>query len=157
MIEIYTDGSTFNNGQKDAVGGWGAIILENGQIIQKLQGYEKSTTNQRMELTAAISALEFLKLQLNEKLNFEKVILYSDSAYLINCKNQEWYISWQYNGWVNSKKQPVANPTYWKKLIPFFEMKNISFKKVKAHAGNNYNELVDEMARAQSLLAKNLT
>ena len=110
-----------------------------------------------MELTAAISALEFLKLQLNEKLNFEKVILYSDSAYLINCKNQEWYISWQNNGWVNSKKQPVANPIHWKQLIPFFEMKNICFQKIKGHSGHEYNELVDEMARAQSLLAKNLT
>lgn len=77
----------------------------------------------------------------------QKVNLYSDSAYLVNCFKQNWWKSWEVNGWKNSKKEPVANQDLWKKIIPYFQMTPAyDFIKVKGHANNKYNCLVDEMA-----------
>ena len=72
----------------------------------------------------------------------DKITVYTDSAYLANCVKQKWYNKWLVNGWINSKKEPVANKNLWKSLIPFFEAENIEFVKVKGHAGNKYNEIV---------------
>jgi ribonuclease HI len=75
-----------------------------------------------------------------------EIVVYSDSAYVINCYKQKWYKKWQVNGWINSKKQPVANKELWEQLIPYFENPFFSFEKVAGHADNKYNNLVDEMA-----------
>lgn len=113
-------------------------------MIAQESGGEKGTTNQRMELTAALKACQEI-----ERMDaFARVKIYSDSAYLINCWKQHWWRAWQANGWKNSKKQPVANPDLWRELIPFFEKtpNGYDFIKVKGHAGNFWNEEVDRMA-----------
>ena len=113
-------------------------------MIAQDSGGEKGTTNQRMELTAALNACREV-----EKMDaFARARVYSDSAYLVNCWKQNWWRSWQVNGWKNSKKEPVANPDLWMGLIPFFEKvpNGYDFIKVKGHAGNEWNEIVDKMA-----------
>ena len=113
-------------------------------MIAQDSGGERGTTNQRMELTAALNACREI-----EKMDaFARVKIYSDSAYLVNCWKQNWWRAWQANGWKNSKKQPVANPDLWLGLIPFFEKvpNGYDFVKVKGHAGNEWNEIVDKMA-----------
>ena len=143
MYEVYTDGATSKNGAKDAPGGWAYIILKDGEVIVADSGGERGTTNQRMELTAALRACETI-----EKLDgFATVKLYSDSAYLIRCFKEHWWKNWRSNGWKNSKKEPVANQDLWEKLIFFFmKAPGYDFIKVKGHAGNEYNEIVDKMA-----------
>lgn len=143
MYEIYCDGATSSNGAIDAPGGWAYVILKDGLIISQNSGGEKGTTNQRMELTAALKACE----EVEALDGFATVKLYSDSAYLINCYKQNWWKSWRVNGWKNSKKQAVANQDLWEKLIYFFmKAPGYDFIKVKGHAGNVCNELVDKMA-----------
>jgi ribonuclease HI len=101
-----------------------------------------------MELTAAANALDWT---INEAAcPFDRIVVYTDSAYLHNCYAQKWYRSWQMNGWKNSKKQPVANRDLWERLIPYFELPEVEFVKVKGHAGNKYNEIVDTMAQIAS-------
>lgn len=141
MITIYTDGACSNNGSKNAIGGWGFVILDSGAKMCENSGKEIGATNQQMELMAVIAALkscDFAPLC--------DVTIYSDSAYLINCKNQNWYKSWEHNGWKNSKKQPVANIQLWKELIPYFDDPRFTFKKVNGHSGNHWNEYVDNLA-----------
>lgn len=148
MFEIYCDGACSNNGSKDATGGWAFVVVQNGKIIHHSKGAEKNTTNQRMELIACINACDWLVE------NFPlvgEVKVNSDSAYLCNCYSQNWWRNWEVNGWHNSKKEPVANTDLWKRLIPFFEMPNYTFLKVKGHAGNTtesayWNDVVDKMA-----------
>lgn len=143
MYEIFCDGATSGNGKDSAPGGWAYVILKDGELISKNSGGEVGTTNQRMELIAALRACE----EIEAIDTFATVKLYSDSAYLINCYKQNWWKAWRCNGWKNSKKQPVANQDLWEKLI-FFFMKSpgYDFIKVKGHAGNEYNEIVDKMA-----------
>ena len=98
-----------------------------------------------MELTAALKACE----EVEAMDGFATVKLYSDSAYLINCYKQNWWKTWRANGWKNSKKEPVANQDLWEKLIYFFmKAPGYDFIKVKGHAGNQYNEMVDRLAVA---------
>ena len=153
-FEIYCDGSTRGNGKENAVGAWAWLVVECHQEIIRKCGAEVNTTNQRMELTAAAEALDYVVH--NYISPFDRVIVYTDSAYLHNCYIQKWYKAWQINGWKNSKKQPVANQDLWERLIPYFEQPEIEFVKVKGHSGKTeqekYNEIVDEMA--QSLSAK---
>lgn len=145
-IEIWTDGACSKNGHQGAIGGWGFVIIDrdqNDKILIERAGAEKETTNQRMELIAAIKGC--LSLETLGLAN-EAVTIFSDSAYLINCKTQRWYQSWKRNGWINSKKQPVANQDLWEQLIPYFEKSNIIWQKVKGHTGNKWNEYVDKFA-----------
>ena len=145
MYEVYTDGATSKNGAADAPGGWAYVILKDGRLISQNSGGEKGTTNQRMELIAALKACE----EIDAIDGFATVKLYSDSAYLINCYKQNWWKSWRANGWRNSKKEPVANQDLWEKLIFFFmKAPGYDFIKVKGHAGNQYNEMVDRLAVA---------
>ena len=145
MFEVYTDGATTGNGKANAPGGWAYVILKDGSLVAQDSGGEIGTTNQRMELTAAINALDYVAEDLCP---FDEVEVVTDSAYLHNCYKQKWYLSWQMNGWKNSKKQPVANEDLWRGLIPFFEKvpNGYDFVKVKGHAGNEWNEIVDKMA-----------
>lgn len=99
------------------------------------------TTNQRMELTAAIKGLEHLKKPC-------KVRLYSDSAYLVNAFNQGWIVNWRSNGWINSKRQPVSNADLWQRLVALAEMHEVEWIKVQGHSDNKYNNRCDALARA---------
>lgn len=143
---IYSDGSTRGNGKENAVGAWAfAVVDEADTILAKAVESEVGTTNQRMELTAALRGLEAIFPQMKMG---DTIRLYTDSAYLHNCVTQRWYDNWQRNGWKNAKKQPVANADLWEKLIPYFDAWGIEFYKVKGHAGDKWNEYVDTLAQA---------
>ena len=143
MYEVYTDGAVSGNGKANAPGGWAYVILKDGVVISQNSGAEVGTTNQRMELTAALRACEEV-----EAIDaFATVKLYSDSAYFINCFKQNWWRAWEVNGWRNSKKERVANEDLWRKLVFFFsKAPGWDFIKVKGHTGNEWNEIVDKMA-----------
>jgi len=136
-IEIYTDGACSGN---PGPGGWAAVLMYD-EHIKELSGGSEHTTNQRMELEAAIQALKALKEPC-------KVKLYSDSAYMINCFSQNWYKNWLKNGWKNSKGKPVENQDLWKELLALREIHQIEFIKVKGHADNKWNNRCDELAVA---------
>jgi ribonuclease HI len=149
VFEIYTDGSTRGNGQDGAVGAWAYVVLVDGEKTVQDCKAEINTTNQRMELTAAAEALEYLFY--NEIcVPFDSIKIYTDSAYLHNCVKQKWYVNWQNNGWKNSKKEPVANRDLWERLIQYFEMPEVEFVKVKGHAADKWNNHVDELAQSAS-------
>lgn len=144
--KIYSDGSTRGNGKENAVGAWAfAVVDETDTVLAKAVESEVGTTNQRMELTAALRGLEAIFPQMKMG---DMVQLYTDSAYLHNCVSQRWYDNWQRNGWKNAKKQPVANADLWEQLIPYFDAWGVSFHKVKGHAGDKWNEYVDILAQA---------
>lgn len=135
-IIIYTDGACSGN---PGPGGWGAV-LRYGAHQKEISGGEVKTTNQRMELQAAISALELLTEPCTVK-------LHSDSAYLVNAFTQRWFDKWLKNGWVNSKKEPVVNRDLWEKLLELDRMHEIEWVKVKGHADDELNNRCDELAR----------
>lgn len=126
QVNIYTDGACSGNQNEENVGGWGAVLEFAGKE-KELFGGESNTTNNRMELTALVEALSALK----EEGLFLKI--FSDSSYLINCFKNEWYVSWQKNGWKNSKKQPVENRDLWEKLLKLLEVHEKEFYLVKGH------------------------
>ena len=134
-VDIYTDGACRGNPGK---GGWGAILVY-GTIEKELSGGEASTTNNRMELTAAIKALSALK----EKC---EVTLYSDSKYMIDAIQNKWAYSWRDKGWKKADKSPALNPDLWEKLLKLIELHDITFVWVKGHAGHTYNERCDKLA-----------
>lgn len=136
QVEVYTDGACSHN---PGPGGWGVVLIY-GPHIKELSGFEPHSTNQRMELTAAIKGLE----QLKER---TKVRLYSDSAYLINAFNLGWIDNWQKNGWRNSRGDPVSNSDLWKALIELSRKHEIEWIKVKGHSTNKWNNHCDELAR----------
>ena len=148
--KIYSDGSTRGNGSENAIGAWAyAIVDENDELISSNFGVEKGTTNQRMELTAAIRGLEVASISLAAG---HRIQLYTDSAYLHNCYKNDWYVNWRANGWRNAKKQPVANQDLWQQLIPYFETFGIDFFKVKGHTDGKtnhekWNNYVDNLAQ----------
>lgn len=140
-MEIYTDGATSNNGYVGARGGWAWILVDNEEILAQGSGHIDEATNNICELTAIINAC------IHYSNNYtQPIILYSDSSYCINCYKQKWYENWLKNGWLNSKKQPVANKELWEQLIPFFNNPNFIFEKTKGHSTNKWNNLVDKMA-----------
>ena len=100
-----------------------------------------------MELLAIVKALEYASVA--RRIN-EKAIIYSDSAYAINCYQQDWYIGWMNNGWVNAKGKPVANQDLWWKIIPYFDNFWYEFRKVEGHKGNYWNECCDDLAQNQA-------
>ncbi|QQE81113.1 ribonuclease HI [Alicyclobacillus sp. SO9] len=136
QIEIWTDGACSGN---PGPGGWAAVLTYEGHT-KEISGGEENTTNQRMEIAAVMNALESLKEPCD-------VTIYSDSAYVINCFKQKWYVSWQKNGWKNSKGQPVQNRDLWERLLDARNSHHIQFEKVKGHAGVDLNERCDELAR----------
>ena len=138
VIDIYTDGAcSFNPGP----GGWAAVLLY-GDIRKEISGGQDNTTNNRMEMSAVIKALEGLKEPC-------KVTIYSDSAYLINAFEQGWLEKWQKNGWINSKKKPVENKDLWVILLDLENKHKVSFVKVKGHRNNELNNRCDVLARAE--------
>lgn len=138
-IEIWADGSSSNN--KTRCGGWGYVLMYKEHKKEGCGGLEDST-NQQMEIQAVSEALKQIK-----KGNKIPIKVYSDSAYVINCFNDEWYKGWIKNGWKNSKKKPVANKEFWEELIALVQkQENISFNHVKGHSGVMHNEYVDDLA-----------
>ncbi len=134
--EIYTDGACTGN---PGPGGWAAVIMH-GDTVEEISGREDKTTNQRMELQAAVEALRRVP-------QGSRVRLYSDSAYLVNCFNQGWLKRWQKNGWLSSKKQPVENQDLWKLLAELIEINEIEWIKVKGHSTDRLNQRCDQLAR----------
>lgn len=134
-VEIYTDGACTGNPGK---GGFGAVLIYNGNEKRISKGFRK-TTNNRMELMAAIEALKLLK----EKC---AVNLYSDSKYLTDAINKNWLSSWRKNGWRKADKKPVLNRDLWQEIELLTEKHSVTFIWVKGHDGNEYNEICDNMA-----------
>ena len=134
-VEVYTDGACRGNPGK---GGWGAILVYNGRE-KVLSGGEPETTNNRMELTAAISALSVLKEPC-------KVTLYSDSKYLIDGITKGWAVSWRARGWKKADRSPALNPDLWGEILRLIEIHDITFVWVKGHDGHSYNERCDKLA-----------
>ena len=139
-VDIYTDGACANNPGK---GGYGIVMMykdKNNLMHQKefSKGY-KLTTNNRMELTAVIDALNLLKKPCNIK-------LYSDSKYVVDAVNQKWLEGWQNKNWKLNTKNPVKNIDLWKKYLIASKDHKIEFIWVKGHASNKYNELCDKLA-----------
>ena len=140
-IVIYCDGACSNNQQRENLGGWGAILGFKDAKSREIHGGQKNTTNNRMELTACIRALEEVK---RKDLQIE---IYSDSAYIVNCINQQWYKKWQLNGWKTSKKEPVENKDLWLQLLRLLDRLPVTFTKVKGHANIELNERADFLAK----------
>ena len=144
LIKIYTDGACSGNPGK---GGYGTILIaedENGRVHKKeiTQGFAV-TTNNRMELLAAIVGLEALKRPCDVELT-------SDSKYLVDAFNQKWVDGWVKKGWKGANKQPVKNQDLWKRLIEAKKNHNVKFIWVKGHNGHEFNERCDEMAVASA-------
>lgn len=137
-VEIYTDGACSGN---PGNGGWGAILFYGGRC-KEISGFEKDTTNNRMELFAAISALETLKEPCN-------VMLYSDSAYMCNAFNEGWVARWLLKNFVGSDGKPIKNQDLWHKLIALSQWHNVAFTKVKGHSDNEYNNRCDALATGE--------
>lgn len=142
-IKLYCDGAASNNGKEDAIGGWAFAIIKDDELFYYSSRKVDGATNQKMELEAMAMGLCFVEIfGLGDYL----VDIYSDSAYIINCYNQNWWCNWEKNGWLNSKKEPVANRELWELLIPNFKKANYTFNKVKGHNGDKWNEYVDKLA-----------
>ena len=137
-VEIFTDGACSGN---PGPGGWTALLIY-GDYEREISGSEPYTTNQRMELTAAVEALKLLKYPCRVK-------LYSDSAYLINAFTQGWVEKWELNGWLNARKAPVENRDLWEALLDLSRVHKIEWNKVKGHAGNEGNVRCDRLATAE--------
>lgn len=141
LVEIYTDGSA--RGNPDGPGGYGCVLHytdPKGQLHEReySRGYKK-TTNNRMELMAAITGLEALNRPCEVK-------LYSDSQYLINAFNQHWIDSWLKKGWKRGKNEPVKNTDLWKRLLKAAAPHQITWIWVKGHDGHAMNERCDQLA-----------
>ena len=136
-VEIYTDGACSGN---PGPGGWGAILRYAGHE-KELSGGEAMTTNNRMELTGVIAALEALK----ESCTVE---LWSDSKYVIDALEKGWAVKWRQNGWKKPDKKAALNPDLWERLLDLTEKHEMRYHWVKGHAENEYNNRCDALAVA---------
>ncbi len=133
-VSIYTDGACRGN---PGPGGWGAILVY-GRFEKELSGGERETTNNRMELLAAINGLSALKERC-------RVTLYSDSKYLVDAFLQGWVYGWREHGWRRGKDE-LKNPDLWAELFRLVSNHEVEFIWVKGHAGHEYNERCDRLA-----------
>jgi len=140
QVTIYTDGGSINN---PGPGGYGIVQIYK-EDRKELTGGFRHTTNNRMELTACIVALQHLEYR------NVPVVLYSDSSYVVNGIQKGWAKKWRKNGWVKSDKKPAINPDLWGKLLDLVEGLDIEFRWVKGHAGNPLNERCDQLAVASA-------
>ena len=134
-IDLYTDGACRGNPGK---GGWGAILVFEG-IEKELSGGERSTTNNRMELTAAIEGLRALKYPC-------EVTLTSDSKYLVDAIEKKWLVSWKKKNWKKADGKPVLNIDLWQALDAELTRHSVTFVWVRGHEGHPYNERCDVLA-----------
>ncbi|NMB40708.1 MAG: ribonuclease HI [Firmicutes bacterium] len=135
-VIIYTDGACRGN---PGPGGWAALLIYN-KIEKEVSGGERYTTNQKMELRAAVEGLKCLKEPC-------KVKLYSDSAYLVNAFRRGWLDKWQKNGWKTVNKDPVENQDLWKELLQLSHRHDVLWFKVKGHSDDERNNRCDYLAR----------
>ena len=136
MIKVFTDGACSVN---PGIGGWGVVILINDSDPIFLKGGEFQTTNNRMELTATIKALKYFK-------EHQLITLITDSKY-VKDGIKSWIANWKKNGWRTTSKKPVKNKELWVELDSQIAKHNITWKWVKGHAGDRYNEKADFLAR----------
>ena len=132
---IYTDGACSGN---PGSGGWGAVIFGEKKIQENISGKVKDTTNNRMELMAPIMALKKIKSNSN-------VTIFTDSTYVKNGIT-EWIKKWEKNGWKNSNKKSVKNKDLWIKLNDLCQKNKVTWRWIRGHSGNKYNNLADELA-----------
>jgi ribonuclease HI len=128
-IDVYTDGGCRVD---SGCGAWAAVIYD-GPRPAEISGFEPHTTNNKMELRAAVEGLKQLETP-------STVRLFSDSAYLVNCMNEGWYLKWERNGWKNSKKKPVENADLWRELLELARCHDVKWVKIPSHAGVAANE-----------------
>lgn len=126
VTRIYTDGACSGNQSTENFGGWGAILEYKGHS-KEIYGGEPNTTNNRMEMLALVKAFQALK---RPGLNIH---VFSDSSYLVECFRQKWYVRWQQNGWLNTKKKPVENRDLWEELLALTGKHQVNFYRVKGH------------------------
>lgn len=138
-VTVYTDGACSGN---PGSGGWSAILVYK-EKEKEISGGEKETTNNRMELTAVISALELLKEEC-------EVELVTDSKYVADAVNKGWLTSWQNKNWKKADGKPALNVDLWQRLIVQLERHKVTFNWVKGHDGHNYNERCDKLAVEES-------
>ena len=139
-VAIYTDGGCSGN---PGPGGWAFVILSGDSKVM-LSGGEAATTNNRMELTAVISALRYISLNMQDS----AITLYTDSQYVQQGITQ-WISRWLRNGWRTADRKPVKNAELWQTLYSLDQELHPAWKWVKGHAGNTYNELCDSMVRKE--------
>ncbi|MHC1696070.1 MAG: ribonuclease HI [Eubacteriales bacterium] len=140
-VNIFTDGACKGN---PGPGGWGAILECDGRRME-LSGGERDTTNNRMELTAVIKALEALKQPC-------EVVVVSDSKYVVDGISKGWARSWKSRGWVKSDKSPALNPELWDKLLALCDIHTVRFEWIRGHVGHPENERCDVLAVEQARL-----
>ena len=138
QLTIYTDGACSGN---PGPGGWGAILVYQG-IEKELSGGAPQTTNNRMELSGVIAALQALKEPC-------RVDLFTDSQYIVNAINQGWALRWRKNGWMRNKTDKALNPDLWQTLLDLLDVHEVTFHWVKGHADNEYNNRCDALAVAR--------
>lgn len=153
-VRIFTDGACSEN---PGPGGW-AVVFNTPKKCHTISGNEAPTTNNRMELKAVIEALKKIlsKARRDRNTQFE---IYSDSAYVVNTINNHWIEAWQKNNWQTTKREDVKNRDLWEE---FCELRreirsrgiSVTLIKIKGHAGNTFNELVDKLAKEESMKAK---
>lgn len=134
-LDIYTDGACSGNPGK---GGWGAVLVYKG-AEKEISGAEKQTTNNRMELTAVIKALQLLKEPC-------EVNLTTDSKYVCDAVNKGWVYGWKKKGWIKSDKKPALNVDLWEELLEQLKIHDVTINWVKGHNGHPYNERCDKLA-----------
>ena len=132
-LNVYTDGAVSG---APGPGAW-AYAAQSGEIERS--GYEPSTTNQRMEMRAVLEAVRDLGPRY-------RGTIHSDSAYVINCFTEKWYLGWRHRNWRTSEGKPVSNKDLWEPLIEVVLKYGVDFVKVKGHSGNPGNEYVDKLA-----------
>ncbi len=138
-VDIYTDGACSGN---PGPGGWGAVLVY-GERERELSGGEAHTTNNRMELTAAIRALEALKEPC-------EVTLTTDSRYLCDGLGKKWAEGWKKRGWKKSDGSPALNPDLWERLLSLCGTHRVTLSWIRGHAGHEYNERCDKLAVAEA-------
>lgn len=134
-VDLYTDGACSKN---PGPGGWGVVLIYN-KTEKQLSGFEKDTTNNKMELMAVIKGLSQLKEPC-------EVTVYTDSAYVFNAFDKNWIQNWQANGWKNSQKELVQNKDLWLELLKLVNTHKVLWQKVKGHTDNKYNNICDKLA-----------
>jgi len=134
-INIYTDGACSNN---PGPGGWGAVLIYKGNE-KRISGFEPESTNNRMEMTAVIKALEMLREPCS-------VTLHTDSAYIHDAFAKRWIDNWQTNGWKTTNKKPVENKDLWERILSLAAPNRMTWRKVKGHSDDKYNNICDELA-----------
>ena len=138
MIKIYTDGSCLGN---PGAGGWAAVIFDEQNQREEIYGGAEHTTNNRMELTAAIRALEKIS-------SGKRVELFTDSSYLKNAVMNGWLANWKANDWADALRRGILNLDLWQELDDLLAARDVKFNWVKGHAGNPLNERCDKLARS---------